>query len=257
MSEKFTEELKEKMNEIYPKISHVEVDSSQMHENIDELERRISELQKLKVVITNQRSEFELQNKRIWNNFDRFCQYQHLKQHRQEVDPIIKSCETMITQFKEDIKDTKQIIRRFDEVLLEKAPKFDIEILKKDIKKFLPSVDFEVYKSDQVEMSQKINRNFKEIENKFVENYDEIMVNMKEAMKNLSINIKENLGNFLKKDFVSREEFNFELRQKANSGFYDDKMKEKTDKIETAMNTKEIRFLNDQLEQSMVVLVEL
>jgi hypothetical protein len=52
----------------------------------------------------------------------------------------------LIKQFNRDIDHTKQIIRRFDEVLLEKANKFDIEKINKQFKTFLENSLFETFK---------------------------------------------------------------------------------------------------------------
>ena len=45
-----------------------------------------------------------------------------------EVKPILKQCQENLRQYKQDNDESKIILRRFDEVLLEKASKFSLDL---------------------------------------------------------------------------------------------------------------------------------
>ena len=74
---------------------------------------------------------------RIWEyfkTFNNFWQYKDLKEHMDTVKPLVKSWEEMLNNYRKDNEDSKLILRRFDEVLLEKASKFSVDTLEKSLK---------------------------------------------------------------------------------------------------------------------------
>lgn len=106
----------------------------------------LSELQKLRVVVINLEKQTKDSVSKIWNNFKNCIEYSHLQSHKDVIDPIVEECHTLIKEFQRDIEYNKQIIRRFDEVLLEKANKFDIEKINKHMKTLAQTSEFEIYK---------------------------------------------------------------------------------------------------------------
>jgi hypothetical protein len=65
--------------------------------------------------------------KEVWNNFSNCCEYSHIKDLKGEMGHRMNECENAVADYKLDLTTKNEIIRRFDEVLLEKANKFQIE----------------------------------------------------------------------------------------------------------------------------------
>jgi len=82
----------------------------------------------------------------LWSNFDNCIQFEHLQQHKTYIDPIVKDCKEKVEIFTQDLHDTRLIIRRFDEVILNKSSKFEVDNLRTELNDFLKNVDFEKYK---------------------------------------------------------------------------------------------------------------
>lgn len=107
-----------------------------------------------------------------------------------------------------------------------------------------------------------------ELDQKVNINYGRLLQNIKDEAKESAINIRHNLKTVLRKDLVARDEFKYELEQKANAGAYDTKISLKSDKCmlnfiitnfldETDANGRYLDFLNEKLEKAIIVLVEL
>lgn len=64
--------------------------------------------------------------KQIWNNFGRYALYEDLKELYQKTVPEIKRFEERLVNFSVDMTKADSIMRRFDEVMLEKASKVDL-----------------------------------------------------------------------------------------------------------------------------------
>lgn len=82
----------------------------------------------------------------IWKHFENCCQYDHFQKHKEYIDPIVESCRKSLDLFKEESNSNKLIIRRFDEVLLDKASKFDLDNLKIQFKDYVLVQDYFEYK---------------------------------------------------------------------------------------------------------------
>jgi len=74
--------------------------------------------------------------KRIWENFQNYWAFQHLKDFKEDMDPIIKYCKSNVYECAQMCKENYKIIGRFDEIIWEKASKFAIDDIKKGINKY-------------------------------------------------------------------------------------------------------------------------
>ena len=103
--------------------------------------------------------EFEEEIDKIWNNFktySNFCQFRHLKEHMDKVDPILQSCTHLLEKYKKDNQASKEIIHRFDEVLLQKASKFSVDKVEKELKAVCLKTSLEELKQ---EFEKKVQKN--------------------------------------------------------------------------------------------------
>lgn len=63
----------------------------------------------------------------LWKNFDNCCQYKHIRQVKNTIQPLAQEWVDKLKQFSKDNEDIKRIVSRFDEVILEKASKFSVD----------------------------------------------------------------------------------------------------------------------------------
>jgi len=66
-------------------------------------------------------------NQRIWLNFDKYAQISDFKELYKKVVPEIKKFEDRLQGFAADQFKMEQMIRRFDEVVSEKASRHDVQ----------------------------------------------------------------------------------------------------------------------------------
>ena len=82
----------------------------------------------------------------IWNQFSKFCSYEHIQKIERKIDPFIEIVSNKVSEFEKDNINNKEIIRRFDEILLDKASKFNITEIKSVIEGLLSKHSFEEHK---------------------------------------------------------------------------------------------------------------
>ena len=104
---------------------------------------------KCSIANSNQRLKCLISNKEVdlvWSQFSKFCSYEHIQKIERRIDPFIELVSNKVNEFEHDNTKNKEIIRRFDEVLLDKASKFNITELKLEIEKLLTKQSFDDYK---------------------------------------------------------------------------------------------------------------
>ena len=75
--------------------------------------------------------------RRIWDNFANYALYDDLKDLYAKTMPEIKKFEDRIIQFSLDLEKIDIIMRRFDEIMTEKASKMDLRDLAKNISMYV------------------------------------------------------------------------------------------------------------------------
>ena len=106
------------------------------------------------------------------------------------IKPLVRIWEDTLAGYRQDNEDAKQILRRFDEVLLEKASKFSVEQLEKSLKNYSEKYELvDVTKlinlkhSEAEKMIQRVHeiseKNFNDIRNNFSMNFTEIEKTLK------------------------------------------------------------------------------
>ena len=74
--------------------------------------------------------KFEDETINIWTNFENYCGYKHLDEFKSKLNVRINNWILRVGQCEHTWEQNKEIIRRFDEILCTKAPKFAIDDLK-------------------------------------------------------------------------------------------------------------------------------
>lgn len=79
-------------------------------------------------------------------NFDNCIQYRHLSAHKEYIDPIVEDWKNKMSAYTEELLKTREIIRRFDEIMLNKANKFEIERYRAELKNYVTIENLNEYK---------------------------------------------------------------------------------------------------------------
>ncbi len=80
--------------------------------------------------------------KNIWNNFGRYSLYEDLKELYQKTVPEIKRFEERLVQFSIEMAKSDTILRRFDEILTEKASKQDLREVQNQFQNYTKETEF-------------------------------------------------------------------------------------------------------------------
>ncbi|CAI2362768.1 unnamed protein product [Moneuplotes crassus] len=72
------------------------------------------------------KSDLKAKTDAIWSNFENCCQYEHIKQVKLRVEPLADKCIKLLNNFSQENIEMKNIIKRFDEIILDKASKFSV-----------------------------------------------------------------------------------------------------------------------------------
>lgn len=122
--------------------------------------------------------------------FPSFCTYEHIKNINAKIDPFIETVQGTVDQFTADHADIKQIVRRFDEVLWEKASKFNLDELKTELQNYTHQKQFSEYQEQQNNVYKST---YKDIEktNENIENVKTALEgNMKEVINRAFVDVK-------------------------------------------------------------------
>eukprot|EP00347_Sterkiella_histriomuscorum_P012456 403368505 len=85
---------------------------------------------------------------RIWNNFQNYAEYSDLKDLYQKVLPELSKFEDKVQELTTDCEKVSEIVRRFDEVLSEKASKQNIDDIQIQLKEYVTQERLWNYKNE-------------------------------------------------------------------------------------------------------------
>ena len=63
---------------------------------------------------------------RVYKRFSEFASYAELDKHKKEIEPMVKLCRSTQDKFVFEHEQMKEMIRRFDECISEKANKMSL-----------------------------------------------------------------------------------------------------------------------------------
>ena len=107
--------------------------------------------------------------KEISGKFSNCIQYHHLQKHLDIINPVVSECSDkgrppthhIVLEFEKEIKKTKEIIKRFDEVMCDKASKFSIDNLWHEFKEYISREELDEI-TDRYEQGKKDLQNLAE-----------------------------------------------------------------------------------------------
>jgi len=108
---------------------------------IDKLETKLAD-DKKKAQLKLDKTEFHQESKKLWNNFDRYWEFQNLANFEGRMTPIIKECHMKVEKCVGACDHNKSIIQRFDEVLSQKASKVVVSQINTDLQGYQTIEDF-------------------------------------------------------------------------------------------------------------------
>lgn len=130
--------IKDDINTILSKISTAAEDLQTMKTYSDLFNNKL----KTKIEYNDLKSEVDKINEKFIN----CCSYDHIKKIEDKIDPFIEKVRKQVESFEVDNIKSKEILRRFDEVLWEKASKFNLEQIQLEFKNYIHNQQFEAFK---------------------------------------------------------------------------------------------------------------
>jgi integrase len=162
---------------------------------------------------------FNDEHSKIWKHFETFTEfikYNHLENHMGEVKPLIEYWNQALSQYKKDNIEAKQILRRFDEVLLAKASKFTVENIEAKIRDFWHRDTINELKQFVDFKNSEIRLSIQNVEANVQMNHDnvgEMITNTTAEMEQI---LKHKIREFLETKTISPNEVSALLSSKAD-----------------------------------------
>ncbi|CAI2360509.1 unnamed protein product [Moneuplotes crassus] len=227
-----------------------------------DLDRKIKELKRvddnLKVQIDEKLVKIEFTNfqKATQKKFEGCISFTHLEDHRDYVDPKVVSCCTKVSDFRKEIDEAKEIIKRFDEVICEKASKFSVDDITHRLKKFLTKEEVIKIEADYKRESDLLIQELKSMRKEYIEIKRGIIKENLSLLDKSSKDVEKRIINHLGGKPYSTYEIQEMLSHKADKTkmiFLDDL---KADKVELENCKYVFSHNNSQMINLVAILIE-
>lgn len=158
----------EKTNEIQAQFEELE---NKIHHNkcrIEETENKIPDIMNQ---LSKKIEKYHLasESTKIWNKIRTLAVKKDVEELNKKVLPYLNTVRLDMTRFEKELTQSKKIIQRFDEVLLDKAPKHKYEELGAKFESFLTKDEYlcyeQAFKNELQQAKLKIEENHQEIQN--------------------------------------------------------------------------------------------
>ncbi|CDW86627.1 UNKNOWN [Stylonychia lemnae] len=203
------------------------------------------------------------EGKRIWKNFTKYCLYEDLKDLYNKTVPEIQKFEHKLMEFNSDLEKQQIIIRRFDEILTDKASKQNIKEIYQHITLFTESTDFNMFRIQ-------INEKFLENKNKIKEVEDMIDILGKNVSKDIYAAVRRATQHLSKNQTMGssprqngNDELGFSeearniLQNKVDRQEFSDQLKSKSNKKDTELTLRWIEIIHRQIKQISILITEI
>ena len=191
------------------------------------------------------------------SKFKDYCSYKDLKLLYKKVVPAVKGFEANLVEFGKDMEQTKEIVKRFDEVILEKASKISLEAVDQ---KFELYVKKEQYEGDHNKISEFQNNTQGSIKDlssgieQLTQKVDvEIKLAVKKATNYLSNELKKNSG----KGYVNKEAVLEMISDKIDKVELLSLLEFKSNKHDMETNMNAVETLHKQIQNVLVIILEI
>ncbi|CAI2359572.1 unnamed protein product [Moneuplotes crassus] len=149
---------------------------------------------------------FDQETHKIWKHFDLFCSFQNLADFEGRIRPRIDAALKKVHECVRDCNENELIIKRFDEVLLDKASKFSINQVYKDIDKLMSKKTYLENKKDLDSRNMEAELKLKELEQEINNVESRIGQEIQSAVEQSEINTLTKLYNKMGGKPIQKEE---------------------------------------------------
>ena len=181
---------------------------------------------------------------------------------RKEIEPIVQQCQQSIANFKTDMFRHSQMIRRFDEVMCEKAQKTSIQEVYNELLKYIKKEEFESENQSMIENVESKLQEFdemKEIINELNEKIKfEIQSAVRKSSKTETMKITQMVQNMIPKSSGSQDTdvLKKQIDLKADKFDLNQIGNYKSNKVDTENNSKAIDIMHKQMRHLVIMMME-
>eukprot|EP00347_Sterkiella_histriomuscorum_P015229 403357819 len=259
--DQFNEKLKTFDHEMNRKFHKVNLSISDTNQRIQKVEEDI----KLRINLDIQDIYKDLRKKtnneetsRLWKNFTKYAEYGDLKDLYNKVLPEVSRFEDSLLDLSKEAAKTQEIVRRFDEVMSDKASKQNFREIQLKLEKYVLTETLLDYKSD---LNVKFLR-FLEKQAKLEENLDVLGSNISKdiyaAVKKISQQIIQKPGSYSNPNQIqiTDQEFKNTLDSKANKADLIEIQNQKSNKSDFENIVRWIEALHKFIKNLSVMQIE-
>ena len=182
--------------------------------------------------------------------------YSDLREQMDSIIPISEDWCYKIREFAKDIKGSKEIIERFDEIMLEKASKISLEELKREFKEY-KEFDHQFELRTQFNNTDLFVRNeISGLRENIIKYKKELQSNIITSMRKFCNDVNSQLRNGAQDVTVTKREFEQRLGLKIDRIDFDSKTKEKADANKVNEWNRLLINTHSQLNHTIVILIE-
>lgn len=134
-------ELKIRTLATLSEVENQKIDLKTLQNRAQTIEEKIR-ANKIEIESLDEKKAEKEETKKIWQYFLDFTTLKQLAEVQVKIFPVIEEFGDKIKQFEKENDTAKQIIRSFDNVLLEKASKFSIEEIHRKLEKYVLTTTF-------------------------------------------------------------------------------------------------------------------
>ena len=192
---------------------------------------------------------------KIWNKVKTLASTKDFEDMKEYVMPTIDFMKLRIASFAEDINRNQEIIRRFDEIILQKASKFSLDEIDKKFDSYFKISEHNKYEKNLQRLIEDINTRINEFDNKlkyFREtSFDDLNNQMNAVLYKLRKEIIDSYGGHP----VDAREVDAKLSLKADYKELDSLRDIIVEKFEYNQALDQLRQIRKQITQSLLVLI--
>lgn len=174
-----------------------------------------------------------------------------------EVKPILKQCQKDLDEYKIDNENGKRILQRFDEVILEKASKFNVDQLEEKLQTYCLKTEF-------IELQSKVNKSAEESKSYIQQVQDlcdssvsTVYANMIQLLKEMEVELRHKIQSFLELNTIKPDELHKLLKAKADISDINLLDASKVDKKDYVDVSFERKIRGKQFEHILIIVIEM
>lgn len=168
----------------------------------------------------------------VESRFKGYLKMRDFENHKQSIEEITMICKKNIDNFNIDNVQMKTIVKRFDEVILDKASKHRVKLLEDKLAEFVLKIDFDEFRKSNTELLTKLESDFLMLCSKVDANYEDLYEVFHTTMREMAPEIKQDVLNTLNQRIVDQDEFKALMKLKVNKTDFEALNLSKASKVE-------------------------